>query len=108
MQAQQLGERETLRVEIDGQVVGLASIKVGQASLYKSGYFPRMLGILLVVASFGYLIDSFGNFLLPQYDALYALVVVLLAIVGELPLSFWLLIKGVNVEQWKKRALESA
>ena len=36
--------------------------------VYKSGYFPRILGIMLVVASFGYLIDSFGTVLLPQYD----------------------------------------
>ena len=76
--------------------------------VYKSGYFPRMLGILLVVASFGYFIDSFGTLLLPQYHALYASVVVLTAIVGELPLSFWLLFKGINVEQWKKCALEAA
>jgi hypothetical protein len=76
--------------------------------VYKSGYFPRILGIMLVVASFGYFIDSFGTVLLPQYDALYASLVVLTAIVGELPLTFWLLIKGVNVEQWKKRALASA
>ena len=75
--------------------------------VYKSGYFPRMLGIMLVVASSGYFIDSFGTVLLPQYEELYASVVVLTAIVGELPLSFWLLIKGINVEQWKKRALES-
>ena len=27
---------------------------------------------------------------------------------GELLLLLWLLIKGVNVEQWEKRALESA
>jgi hypothetical protein len=27
---------------------------------------------------------------------------------GELLITFWLLIKGVNVEEWKKRALESA
>jgi hypothetical protein len=27
---------------------------------------------------------------------------------GELFLALWLLIKGVNVEQWKKRARESA
>ena len=76
--------------------------------VYKSGYFPRMLGLLLVVASSGYFIDSFGTLLLPQYDALYASVVVLTAIMGELPLTFWLLIKGVDVEQWNKRALESA
>ena len=76
--------------------------------VYKSDYLPRVLGVLMVVASFGYLLDSFGNFLLPQYDAIYASVVVLLAILGELPLAVWLLIKGVNVEQWKKRALASA
>jgi hypothetical protein len=76
--------------------------------VYKSGYLPRILGILLVLASFGYLLDSFGNFLLPQYNEIYASVVVLLAIVGELPLALWLLIKGVNVEQWEKRALEAA
>jgi hypothetical protein len=29
-------------------------------------------------------------------------------LIGELALALWLLIKGVNVEQWEKRALESA
>lgn len=76
--------------------------------VYKSGYLPRILGILMVLASFGYLLDSFGNFLLPQYDALYASVVVLLALLGELPLALWLLIKGVNVQQWQKRVFEAA
>jgi hypothetical protein len=89
-----------------GTFFGLHLVVLGYL-VYKSGYLPRALGVLLVLASFGYLIDSFGNFLLPQYDELYASVVVLLAIVGELPLTFWLLIKGVNLEQWKKRALES-
>jgi len=28
--------------------------------------------------------------------------------VGEVVLLLWLLIKGVNVEQWQKRALEAA
>lgn len=45
---------------------------------------------------------------MPQYDALYASVVVLLALLGELSLIFWLLINGINVEQWKKLAFESA
>ena len=90
-----------------GTFFGLHTLLLGYL-VYKSGYFPRILGVLLVLASFGYLIDSFGNVLLPQYDELYASTVVLLAIVGELSLTFWLLIKGVNVEQWKKRALESA
>jgi hypothetical protein len=75
--------------------------------VYKSGYFPRILGVLLVFASLVYLLQSFGNFLSPDYEELLAMVV-LLTIVPELLFTFWLLIKGVNVEQWEKRALVSA
>jgi hypothetical protein len=35
--------------------------------VFKSGYFPRVLGVLLIFASLGYLIDSFANVLLPNY-----------------------------------------
>ena len=44
--------------------------------------------------------------LLPQSKALFASIG-LLSIV-EIALPLWLLIKGVNVEQWQKRALEAA
>jgi len=30
------------------------------------------------------------------------------AIIAELSLTFWLLLKGINIEQWEKRARESA
>ena len=74
--------------------------------VYKSGYISRIVGILLVIASLCYLIQSFGNILLPTYAELFAQVGFLSMI--ELALPLWLLIKGVNVEQWEKRALESA
>jgi len=72
--------------------------------VYKSGYLPRILGILLIVGCLGYLIDSFAVFLLPNYKASVAL----FTFWGEVLFPLWLLIKGVNVEQWKKRALASA
>jgi hypothetical protein len=74
--------------------------------VYKSGYIPRILGVLLVFASLSYLIQSFGNFLLPEYEEIFATIGFLSII--ELAFALWLLIKGVNVEQWEKRALESA
>jgi hypothetical protein len=74
--------------------------------VYKSGYIPRILGVLLVFASLSYLTQSFGNFLLPKYEEIFATIGFLSII--ELAFAFWLLIKGVNVEQWEKRALESA
>ena len=74
--------------------------------VFKSGYFPKILGVLLIVAALGYLIDSFASFLLPNYDdyeAMFALVVFLPAFVGELSMCLWLLIKGVKVEQTQLR-----
>jgi hypothetical protein len=36
--------------------------------IFKSGYLPKLLGILVVVAGLGYQIDSFGLFLFPNYS----------------------------------------
>ena len=75
--------------------------------LFKSGYFPGFLGLLFVFASLGYLIDSFGHFLLPEYTEIYTWIV-WATVPAELVFAFWLLIKGVDVEKWEKRAVESA
>lgn len=75
--------------------------------IFKSTYFPKTLGILFVFASFGYLTNGFGNFILPQYEAFYT-VVILATVPAELAFAFWLLIKGINVEAWHDKTLQSA
>jgi hypothetical protein len=70
--------------------------------VFKSGFLPRIIGVLLMIGCFGYLIDSFAAFLG------YNVSLIFYTGWGELLLLLWLLIKGVNVEQWQKRALESA
>jgi len=65
--------------------------------VYKSGYIPRFLGVLLVIASLCYLTQSFGNILLPQYEEIFASVGLLSMI--ELAFPLWLLIKGVKDQQ---------
>ncbi|HET7088681.1 MAG TPA: DUF4386 domain-containing protein [Anaerolineae bacterium] len=75
--------------------------------VYKSGFLPRILGVLLIIACFGYLVNSLTHLLFPGYGAVVARLATVLYF-GELPIVLWLLIKGVNVEQWEKRALESA
>ncbi|MBI5842012.1 MAG: DUF4386 domain-containing protein [Chloroflexi bacterium] len=60
--------------------------------VFKSGYIPRILGVLLIIAGLGYLIDSFGKFLLPNYDTN----IVTFTFIGEVLLLLWLLIKGVK------------
>lgn len=72
--------------------------------IFKSGFLPRILGILLMIGCFGYLIDSFVFFLVPSFSVTFSEFTFL----GEVLLPLWLVIKGVNVEQWKQRVLETA
>lgn len=70
--------------------------------VFKSGFLPKILGVLLMIACCGYLIDSFATFLG------YSLNIGLYAAWGEILFILWLLIKGVNTEQWERRTLELA
>ena len=58
--------------------------------VFRSGYIPRIFGILLILAGFSYLIDYFGKFLFPDYD----LNIATFTGWGELLFMFWLLFKG--------------
>lgn len=75
--------------------------------IFKSGYFPKILGVLFIIASLGYLIDSFSHILINNYKTGPVYLAIPIAI-AELAFPLWLIIKGVNAEQWKKRALGSA
>lgn len=61
----------------------------------KSKFMPRILGILLVIAGFGYLIDFFTYFLLPNFE----IRITQFTFWGEVLLLIWLLIKGIKVQQ---------
>jgi hypothetical protein len=72
--------------------------------VFKSGFIPRLLGVLLVIGSVGYVTESLAAFLWPSLN----LSLIFYTSWGELLLPLWLLIKGVNVEVWKKRAQAAA
>ena len=63
--------------------------------VFKSGFLPRILGILLIADCFGLLIYVFQRFLLPGYEVIsYPCMAV--SFIAELSLTLWLLIKGVK------------
>ena len=67
------------------------------ALVLKSTYVPGALGILLLVAGAGYLVDSFGRTLLPDYavyETMFAVAVFVPAFIAELSFALWLVIKG--------------
>lgn len=68
--------------------------------LYASGYFPRLLGVLMVLAGAGYLVGSFTLFLFPESTGAVAPVYAA-PLVGELALCAWLLVKGVRLDRWQ-------
>ncbi len=72
--------------------------------VYRSGFLPRLAGILLALAGIGYFVQSFGTFLAPGLTDTWALVVLVLAIPGELVFALWLLIKGVDEDAWTAAA----
>lgn len=71
--------------------------------VFKSGYIPKILGVLLIIAGLGYLIDSFVIFLLPNYEA----TIIMVTFIGESLFMLWLLIKGLKIQQRDNPALES-
>jgi len=68
----------------------------------RSGYFPRALGILVAAAGLAYLIGSYTLFLAPNYAETVAPIYVV-PLISEVALCLWLLLRGLNVEQWEKR-----
>jgi hypothetical protein len=63
--------------------------------IFKSGFIPRILGILLIVDGFAVLIWFFQFFLFPAYPAIsYPCWVI--SFIAEFSLTLWLLIKGAT------------
>jgi len=71
----------------------------------KSGFFPRVLGILLMVAGFALLTSSLTSIVLPAYEHVVSRATMPLAL-GEFPIIFWLLIKGAKVPEPEARPSE--
>ncbi len=76
--------------------------------LFKSNYVPRFLAGWGIFASLGILIGTFAVLIFPNDAEIYQLISGPPMLLYEFIIGFWLLIKGVNVEEWEKRALESA
>jgi hypothetical protein len=75
--------------------------------VFKSGFLPKVLGLMLMIGCFGYLIQSFAEIIWPNLEASIGLLP-LLGSLGELLTPLGLVDKGVDSGQWRKRALAAA
>lgn len=72
-------------------IFGLHLLVLGYL-IFKSGYFPKFLGVLVTIAGLGYLTDSLGKLLMPDYK----LTIATFTFIGEVLLIFWLFWKGIK------------
>lgn len=75
--------------------------------IYRSGFWPRAIGALVMVAAVGYLAQSYAHIVAPEHDALFEGLVVALAAPGELAFTIWLLWKGIDAHSWYRRHAEA-
>ncbi|HEY4943695.1 MAG TPA: DUF4386 domain-containing protein [Rhizomicrobium sp.] len=73
--------------------------------IFRSGYLPRLLGLLMMLGGLAFVARNFALVLAPQYPSANLL---LALFPGGLLLAFWLLVRGVNVAKWEALALSLA
>jgi hypothetical protein len=81
-----------------GTFWGLWLIPFGQL-VYKSGFIPKTLGVLLIIGGVSYLIDVTFFILIPEFHDKTNLLVAVTSSIAELSMVLWLLIKGITVNQ---------
>jgi len=107
--AGQLQALALLLLNVNDQAAGIALPFFGISTflngylVFRSTFLPRILGVLSMLGGLGWL-----TFVYPPLGNQLSLYVLLVALVGSLAQIGWLLARGVNVEQWKKRAIEAA
>src|SRR5580693_454129 len=71
--------------------------------IFRSGYLPKTLGILLQLAGLCYLANSFALLLAPDFESRIFPAILLPSFIGELSLALWLTVKGVDIESISAR-----
>jgi hypothetical protein len=69
--------------------------------IFRSGYLPKVLGILMAIGGVGFVVRNFAMILAPAYASD---VFLMLMFPGGLAMTIWLLVKGVDVAKWKARS----
>jgi hypothetical protein len=98
----------SLRLQLTGYDIALAffgfyCLSAGYL-IFKATFLPRILGALLALGGLCYVTNSFAGFLFPEFRAGLLPYILLPSGVAELSLSLWLIVKGVNLSRWEKRA----
>jgi hypothetical protein len=73
--------------------------------IFRSGYLPRALGMILICGGLSFVTLNFLIVLAPQYNVPYLIAPMLLAMVS---MMLWLLVKGVDRTRWDEMQTREA
>jgi Domain of unknown function (DUF4386) len=73
--------------------------------IFKSGYLPKLIGVLMQIAGLSYLTACFAALFAPTFADLLVPAILLPPLIGESSFCLWLLIKGVDIGKWNERML---
>ena len=71
--------------------------------IFKSGYFPKTIGLLMQIAGVCYLTNSFALILAPKLANNLFPIILIPPLIAELSLCLWMIMKGVNLPIWEKK-----
>src|SRR6266702_5324314 len=107
---EQLYAMATLSLKSHGYGFGVSLIFFGCFCIivgyliFRSGYLPKTIGVLMQIAGVCYLADSFALILSPAIANRLFPAILVSAFIGETSLCLWLLVKGVDVQRWRELA----
>jgi hypothetical protein len=72
--------------------------------MFRSGYLPKFLGVLMAIGGLGFVLRNFLLILAPAYASD---VLLMLMMPGGLIMTVWLLVKGVDLPKWNAVTVSS-
>lgn len=90
-------------------VFGLHLIALGYLAI-QSTFIPKALGVLLILAANGYIIDGLAKLFMSNYidyKDTFEVIVIMPSVIGEFSFTIWLLIKGLNKDCFGKHNLKA-
>jgi hypothetical protein len=73
--------------------------------IFRSTFLPRIIGVLLAIQGLCYLVNSFANFLVPEF-AKHFFPILAASGIAEVSFCLWLLVMGVNVKKWNEVSIK--
>ena len=101
----QLQALSLLLIKINNQIAGIALVFFGISTFFqgylivKSTFLPRFLGIIAIVSGLGWLTWTY-----PALGSALFYPLIIVAMLGLLLTSGWLLVRGVDEQRWREQA----